>query len=609
MGCNVNWTRCWQSFATSLGLLALSVSTVQAEPKNIVNTEAPVSARCVSADGLTFESCGGAGGGGTQYNQGTVTTDTDILTMAGCVRADTAAIPTGVLDGDRVRCIVDSTGRLWTFAAQSGTWTVTQSGAWTVTANAGTGNFTVVQPTGTNLHVVCDSGCTPGGSTADNSVFTFGTTALNPAGYVFDDTAPNAVTENNVATPRMSANRVPYGTLRDAAGNERGANVNASNELQVAANAGTNLNTSALLTTAAHDAALGTAGTADTQVRTVQGIAGMTKLLVTPDSVALPANQSVNVAQYNGAGAQEASSGKNTTGAGLPATATVGQCDDTAPAALTENQFGHARINCTTHHQLVEVGAALPAGTNNIGDVDVVTLPSVTIGTFPDNEPFNVAQINGVTPLMGNGITGTGSQRVTIASDNTAFTVNVGTFPDNEPINLAQIAGTAPNAHDAVISSDSVPLTISGYAESPEDSDANTNGNRSSADADKQRLLVTRYGEMFVREGGVFKWTYHENSSAALTDTTIHASCGAGLFNYITHIAFSTNAATAASVMIEDSTTTAILGPYYLEAVAGRGLAMSFPGGKKQTTAATLIAVTTTGAIAHGLDIQGFCAP
>lgn len=73
----------------------------------------------------------------------------------------------------------------------------------------------------------------------------------------------------------------------------------------------------------------GTAGSAATGVVTVQGIASMTKLLVTPDSVALPANQSVNV-----------------------------------------------------------------------------------------------SQINGVTPLMGNGVTGTGSQRVTIASDNTAFSVN-----------------------------------------------------------------------------------------------------------------------------------------------------------------------------------------
>lgn len=35
----------------------------------------------------------------------------------------------------------------------------------------------------------------------------------------------------------------------------------------------------------------------------------------------------------------------------------------------------------------------------------------------------NVKQINGITVLMGNGVTGTGSQRVTIASDNTPFAI------------------------------------------------------------------------------------------------------------------------------------------------------------------------------------------
>lgn len=37
---------------------------------------------------------------------------------------------------------------------------------------------------------------------------------------------------------------------------------------------------------------------------------------------------------------------------------------------------------------------------------------------------MNIKEINAVTPLMGNGTTGTGSLRVTIASDNTAFSVN-----------------------------------------------------------------------------------------------------------------------------------------------------------------------------------------
>lgn len=52
--------------------------------------------------------------------------------------------------------------------------------------------------------------------------------------------------------------------------------------------------------TAAKQPALGTAGAASADVITIQGIASMTKLLVTPDSVALPANQSVNISQING---------------------------------------------------------------------------------------------------------------------------------------------------------------------------------------------------------------------------------------------------------------------------------------------------------------------
>ncbi|MGH2359814.1 MAG: hypothetical protein ACRDGM_04635, partial [bacterium] len=139
-------------------------------------------------------------------------------------------------------------------------------------------------------------------------------------GYVFDDVAPNAVTENRAAAPRMSGNRVPYSILRDAAGNERGANVTAGNALVVdlATIAGTAPTTAGKFdvkgadgdvfvrqTTATNlNAAVvgtGTAGTPAGNILTVQGIASMTKLLVTPDSVALPANQSVNLAQVAGA--------------------------------------------------------------------------------------------------------------------------------------------------------------------------------------------------------------------------------------------------------------------------------------------------------------------
>lgn len=117
---------------------------------------------------------------------------------------------------------------------------------------------------------------------------------------------------------------------------------------------------------------VGPAGTAATDVLTVQGIASMTKLLVTPDSVALPANQSVNAAQVGGT-AVDTNSGTKSAG--------------TIRVVLATDQ---------------------PQLTNKL----LVT---------PDaNSAVNVAQINGVTPLMGAGAVGTGSLRTTLASDDPA---------------------------------------------------------------------------------------------------------------------------------------------------------------------------------------------
>lgn len=73
--------------------------------------------------------------------------------------------------------------------------------------------------------------------------------------------------------------------------------------------------------------------------------------------------------------------------------------------------------------------------------VDVLTVPSVTIGTFPDNEPFNLNQVAGSAVATGNG-TASGSIRVSLASDSTGQ-VAVASFPDNEPVNVAQVGGSA----------------------------------------------------------------------------------------------------------------------------------------------------------------------
>lgn len=207
----------------------------------------------------------------------------------------------------------------------------------------GSGN--VIGATANALDVNIKSGAGSGGTAAtDNSAFTAGTTSGTPAMGFYHATV-DTVTDGRAATVALTSKRSQHATLHTAAGVETGI---AAAPLQVSlANTGANSN----------------------------------KLLVTPDSVALPANQSVNVSQLAGT-TTDTNSGTKSAG--------------TLRVVLATDQ---------------------PALTNKL----LVTPDSVAL---PANQSVNVSQINGVTTLMGNGVTGTGSQRVTIASDNTAFSVN-----------------------------------------------------------------------------------------------------------------------------------------------------------------------------------------
>ncbi len=69
---------------------------------------------------------------------------------------------------------------------------------------------------------------------------------------------------------------------------------------------------------------------------------------------------------------------------------------------------------------------------------------------------MNVAMINGVAPSMGNGVSGTGVPRVTIASDSTgqvalaAGSATIGALTANQSVNLAQLAGATISATNPV---------------------------------------------------------------------------------------------------------------------------------------------------------------
>lgn len=142
----------------------------------------------------------------------------------------------------------------------------------------------------------------------------------------------------------------------------------------------------------------GTAGTANSNVLSVQGIASGTALPISANNLGVSQFGTWNITNISGT-------------ISLPTGAATAANQTTANTSL-------ATIATNT-------GLAIPAGTALIGKVGFdQTTPGTTNGV-------SLVGVNAATALAGNGVTGTGSARVTIASDNTAFSVN------------AQFSGTA----------------------------------------------------------------------------------------------------------------------------------------------------------------------
>lgn len=108
-------------------------------------------------------------------------------------------------------------------------------------------------------------------------------------------------------------------------------------------------------------------------------------------------------------------------------TANAGTNLNTSALALDSTVAKDASLSTlnTSVNTLLKPASTLAAVTT-VGAVTAITnaLPTGAnvIGALTANQSVNAAQINGVTPLMGNGVTGTGSLRVTLASDTTSNT-------------------------------------------------------------------------------------------------------------------------------------------------------------------------------------------
>jgi hypothetical protein len=87
-----------------------------------------------------------------------------------------------------------------------------------------------------NLKVNIKAGAGSGGTAmTDDAAFTPATTSVTPIAGCADDTSPDSVNEGDAGCVRMNANRALHTILRDAAGNERGLNIDANGEVGVSA--------------------------------------------------------------------------------------------------------------------------------------------------------------------------------------------------------------------------------------------------------------------------------------------------------------------------------------------------------------------------------------
>jgi hypothetical protein len=169
--------------------------------------------------------------------------------------------------------------------------------------------------------------------------------------------------------PGNTANTTPWlFQIRDAAGNARGANVNASNQLSVSvdntptvtANAGTNLNTSAL--------ALESGGNLATVATAVRA----------EDTASADADKGI------GALAIRKATPANTSG--------------------TDGDYEYLQMSVGRLWTSTVIDTALPTGAN-------------VIGALSSNQSVNVAQVNGVASSVNAGASDTGTQRVALSYD------------------------------------------------------------------------------------------------------------------------------------------------------------------------------------------------
>jgi molybdenum cofactor biosynthesis enzyme len=222
-----------------------------------------------------------------------------------------------------------------------------------------------------------------------------------------------------------------------------------------------------------------------------------------------------------------------------------------------------------TAAQMTTLTPLTSVAVTNLGTFAVQATPVTQVDTFMLGG-VNIKEINAVTPLMGNGGTGTGSLRVTIASDNTAFAVNATLSAETtKVIGTVRVVGNAGANVDAATAA-TVPANaiydgVRGTTALPT---AVTDGQLVGAAADKYGRQVVL--PVTIRDLIGTQTTTINNSTA---ETTV-VSQAASVFNDLLMLVISNTSGTAARLDFRDTTGGSVLFSLYAPAGDTRGFSL-----------------------------------
>lgn len=337
-------------------------------------------------------------------------------------------------------------------------------------------------------------------------------------GAEFDDTTPDSVDEGDIGRLRISANRNLMVTVRDAAGNERGLNVDASGNIGV--------------TDASGALTVDNGGT----------------FAVQESGAALTALQLIDDAVY-------------TDGTGTPSKAIgVAGTDGTNPQIIKTDSAGELQIDVLT----------IAAGDNNIGNVDIVTVPAPLSTTGGGTE---------ATAL-----------RVTVATDSTgvvsvddngaALTVdNGGTFAvqvDGSALTALQLIDNPVLVDDAVFTPATSSVMMAGFEADETGTDSVDEG-----DAGAGRMTLDRKQIVTIQPHTAGGLSMSSAIGAANTNATVVKASAGQVYEIVVtnHNAAQVYLKLYNKATTPDENDTPVWRMHIPGNAAGAGLAKTFPNG------------------------------